>query len=175
MPNYTWTIVAPDGRNVSFHISERAAYAALGALRKSGCKAIPLDGVMTREEVKRSSMQAKEPRLREMAALNWSQWRMGEDLGLSASTISKYLTLLNIPHAKNVHDRNPRKILKIVSDLRSERMAQGLTMREFARRTGWDRSLIGEWERGKRRIHGPGLMDCANALGLDVVLVRQAP
>ena len=174
MPNYTWAIVAPDGRIVSYHISERAACAGLHALRKSGCRTLRLDGVMTRESVKRSSMQAKEPRLREMVALNWSQWRMGKDLNLSACTISRYLKLLNIPHAKNVHDRKPRKILKIVSDLRSERMAQGLTMREFSRRTGWDRSLIGEWERGARRIHAPGLVDCANALGFDVVLVKRA-
>lgn len=119
-------------------------------------------------------MKDKEQRLREMAALNWSQWRMGKDLGLSASTISKYLTELNIPHAKRVCNIE-RKVLKIVSDLRNERMANGLSLKEFSRRCGWDRTLIGEWERGARRIHGPGLVDCANALGFDIALVKLAP
>lgn len=117
-------------------------------------------------------MKSKEPRLREMVAKNWSQWRMAKELGLNASTVSLYLTRLDIPHAKRVCDID-RRVLPIVLELRAARMARGLTLKDLSIRSGWCISVIGEWERGARRIHGPGLVDYANSLDFDVALVKR--
>ena len=123
-------------------------------------------------------MKSKEHRLREMATLEWTTKKMALELGLAQNTVSQYLRELNIPYTKFSREKRNgyhRNILPILDTLRKKRMASGLCLSAFAKRTGWDRSLIGEWERGARRIHAPALIDYANALGFDLALVKRAP
>lgn len=119
-------------------------------------------------------MKGKERRLREMAALGWPTKLMAREFGIKTNTVSQYLRELGISYLK--FNRNlqtgRRNILPVLDILRLERMRKGLTLTVFAQRTGWDRSVIGEWETGKRRIHGPGLVDYANALGFEITLKK---
>lgn len=119
-------------------------------------------------------MKGKEQRLREMAALGWPTKLMAREFGIKTNTVSQYLRELGIPYQKFGRDLQSgrRNIIPILASLRRERMSRGMSMTAFAQRTGWDRSVIGEWETGKRRIHGPGLMDYANALGFELTLKK---
>lgn len=124
----------------------------------------------------RTSMKSKKARLREMAAQCWPTAKMAQELGLRRNTVSGYLKELGIPYTKfsrDVRGRH-RNIVPILDTLRKERMIAGLTMIEFSRRIGWDRSLISEWERGVRRIHTAALIDYANGLNFDLTLTKRA-
>ena len=63
----------------------------------------------------------------------------------------------------------------IMRELRDERKARGITLEELARRSGYGRSAICEWELGSRKIFVHALEDIANAMGLTIALDRKAP
>lgn len=59
----------------------------------------------------------------------------------------------------------------IIKQLRQERILCGLSRKEVATRAGYEEHCIAEWERGKNQITIPKLIDWAQALGFDVVLI----
>jgi DNA-binding XRE family transcriptional regulator len=111
--------------------------------------------------------------LREMAAAHWSYAKMASVFGVHVNTVSLALERLELKHTPR-WSRREFKTHPIIKKLREERMGRRLTMDQLAAKAGWDRSLIGEWERGGRRMHIAGLVDYANALGFDIALVKRA-
>jgi hypothetical protein len=109
--------------------------------------------------------------LREMAAAHWSYAKMAAVLGVHVNTVSIALERLGLKHTPR-WSRRKFNTVRIVTELREERMRKRVTIDQLAAKSGWDRSLIGEWERAGRRMHVPGLVDVAQALGYEVVLRR---
>lgn len=58
---------------------------------------------------------------------------------------------------------------RIGTNIRSFRLAQGLTQRQLAERIGTDSFQVSRWERGANRPTDERLYALANALGVDVV------
>lgn len=48
-----------------------------------------------------------------------------------------------------------------------------MTQSQLAARTGYSLAALGYWESGRRKPKLQGLIDWANALGLDIVFVRR--
>ena len=121
---------------------------------------------------RKSLADRRGPELREMVACRWSKVRMAEALGASVWTITAALNKLEIQSCGFRSNKRKFKTVPIIAALREERKKRCLTIDEFALKVGWHRSLISEWERGRRRMHVPALVDIANALGYEITLTR---
>lgn len=59
-------------------------------------------------------------------------------------------------------------------ELLAARKAANITQTQLANRMGYCSTTLAHWESGRRRTPGAqGLIDWANALGLDIVFVRR--
>jgi DNA-binding XRE family transcriptional regulator len=114
-----------------------------------------------------------ETELREMASAMWTKRRMAAAIGVDVNTISRALRANGIHHGGNRWSEKRFRTHPVVSTLRSERMALGLTLDQFARKVGYNRSIVGEWERGARRMSLDALQNVAQALGYDITLTRR--
>jgi transcriptional regulator with XRE-family HTH domain len=106
-----------------------------------------------------------------MSAAHLSYAKMAAALGVHVNTVSLALERLDLKKtprwsARKFHT-NP-----VITKLREVRMNKCVTIDQLAIKSGWDRSIVSEWERGARRMHVPGLVDVAQALGYEVVLRR---
>jgi hypothetical protein len=109
--------------------------------------------------------------LREMAAAHWPYAKMATVLNVHVNTVSAALEKLGL---KNTPRWSSRKFhtTPIIAKLRELRMNECVTIDQLAIKSGWDRSIVSEWERGSRRMHVPALVDVAEALGYEVTLRR---
>lgn len=108
--------------------------------------------------------------IREMVAAKRSKADMARTLGVGIFAINSFLKRSALEHGGNQWTTRKFKTHPIIQQLRDERINSGFTFEEFAKKIGYDKSLISEWERGTRRLHFPGLVDFANALGYEVIV-----
>jgi hypothetical protein len=111
--------------------------------------------------------------LREMVAAKWAQTRMASALGVSASTVHFSLKKLGITHHGHIWRSRQFPTLPIVSALRNERMAQGMSMEALGNISGYHKGQICEWERGVRPMPPLAQNDIAQALGFEITLRRR--
>ncbi len=112
--------------------------------------------------------------MREMAAARWPQKRIAAVLNISQSLVCEALKEHGIEHLGPIR-RGRSTAHQIVLELRAERIARHLSVKELARRSGYAINQISEWERGGRRANLDAIEDIARCLGRRVVLLVATP
>jgi len=112
----------------------------------------------------------KEAAIRALALEKMSSTEMARVLGICPATVRRYLEWFDIPHVGNVWSSRSFNTHPLIGSLRKERMSRGLSLRKFSKRVGYCPSMVGEWERGARRISLDALVNFAQALGFELVL-----
>ena len=106
-----------------------------------------------------------EKAIRQMFAERKSVPAMASALGVHHDTIQRALKKLGLVHPGRIWSDREFNTCPTVKAIRAERMARRIPLKEFARKTGYCRSQVGEWERGRLRMSVPALEDVVQALG----------